>query len=212
MEDLEQVEKEEQVVSENEETESKEEGKGSKFFKELIIYALIFVFIVVITPRYIWAKAVVDGSSMETTLHNEDILIQEKVSYYFKQPSRYDVVILKHHALHIEDEIEEDEDSYWVKRIIGLPGETIQIKEDGIYINNEKLEDENYGNAEIDYYGIAEEPYEIPEGEYFVMGDNRIDIESYDSRYEEIGTIKRDDIIGRVLLRVYPFASFRIIQ
>lgn len=189
---------------------SREEQKKNKLkkirsiFFECMVYVLIFVFFVIISPRYIWAKAIVEGDSMESTLQNEDILIQEKINYRFNEPARYDIVVFKSTVSGKEE--------YWVKRIIGLPGETVQIIEGDIYIDGENLGERAKGTGEISYYGIAEEPYKIPKGEYFVMGDNRVGNESWDSRYEEVGTIKKEQIVGHVIARIYPLNKFGFIK
>lgn len=195
--------------SDNKEDKTAEEKKDRSkkirgIFFECMTYVLIFVFFVIISPKYIWAKAIVDGESMEATLQNEDILIQEKVKYHFSEPSRYDVVVFKSSV--------SGEDEFWVKRIIGLPGETIQIIDDDIYIDGEKLGERSKGTGDISYYGVAEEPYKIPEGEYFVMGDNRDGDKSWDSRYEEVGTIKKEQIVGHVIARIYPLKKFGLIK
>lgn len=190
-------------LSEEEQRKNKSKKVRSIFF-ECIIYVLIFVFFVIISPRYIWAKAIVDGDSMENTLQNEDILIQEKVNYHFRKPARYDIVVFK-------STVTENEE-FWVKRIIGLPGETVQIIDGDIYINGENLGEKAKGTGEISYYGVAEEPFTVPEGEYFVMGDNRVGSESWDSRYEEVGTIKKEQIVGHVIARIYPLNKFGLIK
>ena len=94
---------------------------------------------------------------------------------------------------------------FYVKRIIGLPGETVQIVDDTIYINGEPLE-ENYGKDPIRNPGVAAEPFTLDDDEYFVLGDNRE--VSQDSRYEEVGNIKRDKIVGKAWLRIYPISKF----
>jgi signal peptidase I len=100
--------------------------------------------------------------------------------------------------------------TYYIKRIIGLPGETVYIDYDGnIFINGVKL-DEHYGLARISNPGIAAEPLTLGEDEYFVMGDNRND--SMDSRYEDVGNIKRDELVGKAWLRIYPFDSFGTVK
>lgn len=194
---------EEQPDNQEEKKKSKKKKIKSIFF-ECITYVLIFVFFVIISPRYIWAKAIVDGHSMEATLQDKDILIQEKISYRFKEPSRYDVIVFRSSVT--------DDEEYWVKRIIGLPGETIQIINGDIYIDGKDLGEKAKGTGEITYYGIAEEPYTIPNDEYFVMGDNRKGGESWDSRYEEVGPIKKSQIVGHVIARIYPLDKFGLIK
>ena len=100
-----------------------------------------------------------------------------------------------------------DSEEYYVKRVIGLPGETIQIRGTSIYINDELL-DENYGKDPITFSGIASEPLTLGEDEFFLMGDNRS--ESYDSRYSDIGPITSEKLAGRVVFRVYPFNKIGI--
>ena len=106
----------------------------------------------------------------------------------------------------------EVDNTYYIKRIIGLPGETVQIMDDGsIYINGEKLE-ENYGMEVIkpETIGRAAEPIELGDDEYFVMGDNRNN--SSDSRTDMVGNIKRENIIGKAWLRIWPVSDFGILQ
>ena len=171
----------------------------SKLKTALKVFAIL-LFIMVFVDKYIGEGSMVNGRSMQNTLHQGDILLQEKVSYQFKEPERYDVVVLKHHAISSEDQ-----DGLWVKRVIGLPGETLQILDGEVYVNGKKMQDDIYGNVKIEMAGIASEPITIPEDEYFVMGDNRMGMESWDSRYEEISTIKREDIKAKVLVTIYPF-------
>jgi signal peptidase I len=125
----------------------------------------------------------------------------EKVSYHFTNPERFDVVVF------YPDE--EDRTEYYVKRVIGLPGETIQIIGDNIYINDELLE-ENYGKQEIVYSGIAALPLVLGEDEYFLMGDNRY--VSFDSRYEEVGPVEKNQIAGKALVRIWPINKIGTFQ
>ncbi|MDD6208656.1 MAG: signal peptidase I [Clostridiales bacterium] len=166
--------------------------------KELVIYGLILVLGLVVIPKYVFARNIVNGESMENTLNNQDWLIRERVSYYFGDPKRFDMIIFISPATGEE----------WVKRVIALPGETIQIIDGTVFIDGKELTEDVYGNALIDISGVANEPYTVPEGCYFVMGDNRKDEESWDSRYEEVGCIPKENILGKVVLRIYPFDSF----
>jgi signal peptidase I len=134
------------------------------------------------------------GVSMETTLNDSDKVIINKFSYRFTDPKRFDVIVFKQSG---------KEHSYYdIKRIYGLPGETLQIKEGLIYINGEVIEDKI--NAEpMANYGLADEEIILEENEYFVLGDNRNNSE--DSRFASIGNIRKDEIVGEAFIRVKPF-------
>ena len=167
---------------------------------KLGVYVAIVVICLFFVPKYVVQRTKVDGTSMENTLMDKDNLIVEKVSYRFSDPKRFDIIVFFPFGRENEE--------YYVKSIIGLPGETIQIVGDDIYINGELLQ-ENYGKDPMTYAGIAEEPVVLGEDEYFVLGDNRSI--SKDSRYDEVGPVKRDSIEGRVVLRIYPLESFGLI-
>ena len=138
---------------------------------------------------------------MEPMLTNGDNLIVDKISYRFQDPERYDIIVFP---------FKYEEKTYYIKRIIGLPGETVQIDDAGnIYIDGELLE-ESYGKEVINDSGRASEPITLQDDEYFVLGDNRND--SSDSRVESVGNIKRDDIIGRAWVRIYPFDSIGVLK
>lgn len=192
-----------QEIEEKVETEEKEKRKNKikGFFSELIIYALILVACVTIIPNYVLQRTIVSGHSMENTLQDGDNLLVEKVSYHFTQPKRFDIVMFYPYGKEAKE--------YYVKRVIGLPGETIQIKGADIYINGKTLE-EHYGKDPIDYSGIAENPLTLGEDEYFLMGDNRE--VSLDSRYEEVGPVHKNLISGRALIRIWPFSEFGSVE
>ena len=157
------------------------------------IYILVVLVITFLIVKYVAVRTEVIGPSMEPTLHSEDNLIVEKVSYRFHEPERFDVIVFPFRYA---------ERTYYIKRIIGLPGVTIQIDEDGnIYINGEVLK-ENYGKEVIKNPGLASEPILLGQNEYFVLGDNRND--SADSRDPSVGNIYRKDIIGRAWIRFWP--------
>ncbi|BCJ94820.1 hypothetical protein acsn021_23890 [Anaerocolumna cellulosilytica] len=168
---------------------------------DILIYAAIIYSCLYLIPTYVIQRTVVDGPSMENTLHNEEQLMVEKVSYHFDALGRFDIIVFYPYGRKMEE--------YYVKRIIGLPGETIQIIDSDIYINGEVL-NENYGKDPITYAGIAAEPLTLGEDEYFVMGDNRE--VSFDSRYEEVGVVNKRNIGGKALLRIWPFAKFGLID
>ena len=157
-----------------------------------VIFALTFLFITFVAQR-----TEVSGSSMEPTLQDGDSLVVDKVSYRFSDPSRYDIVIFPYQY---------GNNQYFIKRVIGLPGETVRIDENGnIYINGSKLS-EGYGAEVISDPGRAFEGVTLGEDEYFVMGDNRN--HSMDSRDISVGNIHKKKILGKAFIRVYPFSKF----
>lgn len=175
-----------------------------KFLKEALetsIYLLVVLVISLLVVTFVGQRTVVDGESMEETLYDGDNLIVDKISYRFHEPERFDVIVFPFHY---------DTKMYYVKRIIGLPGETVYIDNDGkIYINGEILE-EDYGKEVILSPGRAGEEITLMDDEYFVLGDNRNN--SSDSRDFMVGNIKRDEIIGRAWLRIYPFNKIGFVK
>jgi signal peptidase I len=181
-----------------------ERGKRGKTVRESVSFILYLIVIVVLTflmIRYVGQRTRVDGSSMENTLTNGDNLIVDKISYRFHEPERFDIIVFPYQY---------KEDTYFIKRIIGMPGETVQITDKGeILINGEELV-ESYGREVIKDPGLASDPITLGEDEYFVMGDNRN--YSKDSRFPDVGNIKRADIIGKAWLRIYPFDKIGFIR
>lgn len=169
---------------------------------DVITYIGIAFFLVAILIQFVVQRDVVEGESMMNTLQDEDNILVDKLTYQFSDPQRFDVVLFPYG--------EGDEELCFIKRVIGLPGETVQISRSGdIFIDGEFLE-EYYGFEDIqqDKRYLAADGYTLQEDEYFVMGDNRNN--SYDSR--QIGGIKREDIIGRAVFRIYPFKSLGFIK
>ena len=161
-----------------------------KFLKEIYPY-LIIILVVALIRLFIATPVRVDGASMHSTLSNGDILVLNKLNKSYK---RFDIVVIKY------------EKSKLVKRIIGLPGETIDYKDNNLYINGEIIDDvavSRTGDFTLkELYNIEK----IPDGCYFVMGDNRGN--SSDSRDYRIGLIKKSDIIGTTSIRLFPFNKF----
>ena len=178
----------------------------NRIMRELLntaIYLLCVLGAVWLVITFVGQRTEVEGASMENTLHNGDNLIVDKLSYRFHDPERFDIIVFP---------FQFQDNTYYLKRIIGLPGETVQIMDDGsIYINGEKLE-ENYGMEVIkpETIGRAAEPIELGDDEYFVMGDNRNN--SSDSRTDMVGNIKRENIIGKAWLRIWPVSDFGVLQ
>ena len=174
----------------------KKEDKEINIVKDLLflcMYILIVIGICWAVLTYVGQRTEVSGESMSNTLHSGDTLWIDKLEYEFGSPKRFDVVVFPY---------EEEDDTFYIKRIIGLPGETVYIDEEGtIYINDEPLEGDKYGREPIaeDKRGVASEEVTLGDDEYFVLGDNRNN--SRDSRFEDVGNIHKDVIIGRAVFR-----------
>lgn len=174
--------------------QSQMKSSWKKTLKEMMFCTILAMAVFFVVKTYIGEGVIVKGESMEGTLNNDDRLITEKITTQFGELERFDIVIFDPHN---------DKDKYWIKRIIGLPGETVQVIGENIYINGELLE-ENYGKEPIDEAGLVEEPYTLADDEYFVMGDNRRN--STDSRV--IGPVKKADIAGRAFFCLWPLDEF----
>ncbi len=165
----------------------------------LVLYLLAVFAITFFILHFVGQRTEVSGSSMELTLSDGDNLIMDKLTYHFRDPARFEIVVFPVSS-----------DTYYIKRVIGLPGETVRIDEDGnIYINGSLLE-EDYGIARMEDPGRAVEPIKLGAGEYFVLGDNRN--ASLDSRFAEVGNIQREQITGRAWLRIYPFNEITFLK
>ena len=159
----------------------------------LLLYIILIFGAAYMFGHFVVGQVEVDGPSMNDTLQDGDRLLMNKFSYRFKQLDRYQIVVFKYAY---------DTDTDYIKRVIGLPGETVQIDDDGnIYIDGKLLE-ENYGKEVIEDPGMAEDEITLGKDEYFVMGDNRNN--SSDSRDPDVGPVSKDQIKGTAWLRLTP--------
>lgn len=179
----------------------------NKVLKELFstgLYLLVVLLMTYLFITFVGQRTEVDGESMMTTLNNGDNLIVDKITYRFKDPQRFDIIVFPPRC---------EPDVFYIKRIIGMPGETIRIDEKGnIYINDELLS-ESYGREIISPECVGDTAWEnltLGDDEYFVMGDNRNN--SKDSRYKVVGNIKRSEIVGKAWLRIWPLSDFGILK
>lgn len=164
------------------------------FFWEIVKIVIIALLIVVPIRYFVFQPFIVKGQSMMPTFENNDYLIVDEISYRFREPQRGEVVVFKY---------PQNPSTRYIKRIIGLPGETVEIKENRVIISGQVLDESSYlseGNFTQDK-GFRK--ITLMENEYFVLGDNRF--HSSDSRLW--GPLPREDIIGRVFLRAWPFAA-----
>lgn len=172
---------------------------GVRILLDYIIPLAIAVVLAFLFVRFVAVRSVVEGHSMETTLSDGNNLIVEKVSYYFRDPERFEVVVFR---------LKEDPDTNYIKRVIGLPGELVEIREGLVYINGVQLEDDHYCPELIkDSKGkpMNREAVLVQEGTFYVLGDNRNN--SRDSR--AIGTVTKSQIIGRAIFRFWPLNQMK---
>lgn len=160
-----------------------------KFIEETYPYLIILV-IVILIKQFIVSPIQVNGDSMYDTLHNNDIMILNKLAYKFNDIERFDIVVINY------------EGRYLIKRIIGLPGDKIKIYGNKLYINDEYVEEPYLNSSTItENYEL---PNVIPHDYYFVLGDNR-DV-SLDSR--SLGLFSKKQIEGKASLTIFPFGRF----
>ena len=166
-----------------------------------IVYILIIIGLTYLIITFVGQRTRVSGSSMETTLSDGDNLIVDKLSYRFREPKRFDIIVFPY---------QHEENTFYIKRIIGLPGETVQVADGYVYVDGEQLTSDVYGAEVMDSPGIAAEPIELGEDEYFVLGDDRN--HSSDSRDPSVGVLKRENLIGKAWVRIYPFDKMGVIR
>lgn len=160
---------------------------------EFLIHLIVVLALTFIIVNYVGQRTVVVGQSMYSTLEDGDQLIVDKLSYRFRKPERFEVIVFRYLY---------QENTYYIKRVIGLPGETVQIMDGKIYIDGKLLE-EDFGYETIHDGKRAENPITLGPDEYFVLGDNRNG--SSDSRDPAVGNVSRGQIIGRAFVRIWPF-------
>ncbi len=182
------------------------EQEGSVKRKErgwlsLIIYVIIALFIAIVIRTFLIQNVQVEGPSMQDTLHTDDGLLVEKVSYRLHGPRLYDIIVFRAY--------EGNKDTYYIKRVIGTPGDFVEIKEGQVFINGSALDDPQ-GEEYLYDAGIAKDGILLGEDEYFVLGDNRY--RSTDSRSSAVGLVKKDSIIGRAFFRIWPLNKIGVID
>ena len=165
-------------------------------YLKMIIFVVVFVLIM---NNFIIVNALIPSESMEDTIMTGDRIFGNRLSYLVSEPERGDIIIFKY---------PDDEKQLFIKRVIGLPGDMVDIRIGKVYINNSEIPlDEPYlPESMIGGYG----PYEVPEGNYFVMGDNRN--RSKDSRLWDNKYVRKDQIEGKATFRYFPFNTMGTIK
>ena len=163
--------------------------------KEFLPYIIVIVIVLVI-KTYFFSTVVVSGDSMKNTLLDNDFMILDKISYRTQDIKRFDIVVIQ------------TEKTKLIKRIIGLPGEMIEYKDNQLYVNGEMVDDPYGDGTTYDFSLLDLGIVEIPENQYFVLGDNRE--ESLDSRL--IGLIDRENVLGHATFILFPFSRFGFVE
>lgn len=186
----------------------RKKDKKTSFGRELLstlMYIAVISTIFFFVERYFYAPVMVDGDSMETTLSDGDYLLLNKYS----DIERYDVVVFP--------PPDEDDDTLYIKRVIGLPGDRIEFNGDTLILNGQEIDETYLDHSESEGILYTSGSYSlltllgeetVPEGHFFVLGDNRLN--SRDSR--SFGFIEKDVILGKVSLRYWPFEDFGMVE
>jgi len=143
-------------------------------------------------------QVVVTGQSMVPLLDSGDVVLVNRLAYDLGKPDRMDVVVF-----------EREDNKANVKRVIGIPGDAVQIRDGILYVNDERVDGAD-GLDQVSLAGLAEKPVELGEKEYFLLGDNRDSSE--DSRFANVGNVKEEQIMGKVWLRLFPFIDVKLIR
>lgn len=174
------------------------------FVFELIKIVVISLVIIIPIRYFLIQPFYVKGASMEPNFYDKEYLIIDEISYRFEEPIRGDIIVFRYPI---------NPQEYFIKRVIGLPGEKIEIKNGSVYIYNEEFPDgfaleENYLASDIKTYGMSNDNVKLGDNEFFVMGDNRNS--SKDSR--SFGPVNRSYLIGKVLFRGWPFNRITLFE
>ncbi len=168
-----------------------------EYLEALVIAVVLALFII----TFIAQSFLVQGSSMVPTLQDGERLLVDKLTWRFREPKRGEVVVFKYPS---------DTRRKFIKRIIGVPGDQVLIKQGYVYVNGEKLEESYINGPTFGAIYRDSGPVEVPQGRYFVLGDNRTN--SDDSRYEDVGLVERKLLVGRALFRYWPLTEIGVMQ
>lgn len=203
---------EENILDEEQDLDNEIPQKMPKQFKDyikdlcsLLFSILIAYLLAIIVITFIGTFSIVNGKSMENTLYHGEHLWIDKLSYIFSKPERFDIVIFPHLN-------SDNKEVFYIKRIIGLPGESIKIDSSGNILIDGKVLEEDFGKEAItsDKLGRANKEILLGADEYFVLGDNRN--HSGDSRYSDVGNVLGKEIVGKAVLKVWPLNKFSTIK
>lgn len=176
-------------------------SEDSNKLRQIISWVVDIIVVIAFAWFLVYAygtQIVIAGNSMLPVLSSEDVVLMDRLAYDFGDPSRFDIVVFQR-----------EDQKMNVKRVIGMPGETVQINNGEILIDGEKLKEPS-GTDRISLAGLAEQPVKLGEDEYFLLGDNRDSSE--DSRFANTGNISRSQIQGKVWFRILPIMKLELIR
>jgi signal peptidase I len=181
-------------------SEQPPQDTGGSFVKSLLVDILIAA-VLAGCVLYFIRPTIVKQTSMEDTLHENDYMIMARQAYKRKGPERGDIIVFRSELINEEN----GSHKLLIKRVIGLPGDEISIKDNQLYINGEAYKEDYLKDGYTPAFEVPAEgeTYTVPEDSYFCMGDNRVG--SVDSRRREVGCPVSDQIVGKVIVRLYPF-------
>lgn len=177
----------------------KKVDSSALFVLKMGVSFLLVLVVCYLLVTYVFRRSVVHNVSMQETLHDGDNIIMDELSYNVGEPKRFDVICFKSYK----------EKELLIKRVIGLPGETVRIEDGTIYINDKQIKDKA-GLTKIENPGLAAKDITLDDDEYFVVGDNRD--ESIDSRFEDVGNVRRKEILGKAVAVFWPLNRVKIIK
>ena len=169
---------------------------GMYAIQVIITVALAFLFV-----YYFGMRTRVIGNSMMPQFDDGEQILTNKFVYVFGDPKPNDVIVFLPNG--------NTKSHYYIKRVVGVPGDKVQIREGILYVNGTRFE-EKIDVSSMEYAGLAENVVELGKDEFFVLGDNRNSSE--DSRYANIGIVKKEYIVGKCWLRIYPIKKFKYIR
>lgn len=177
---------------------------NTDILKEIVVWAVeiaLTVAVTVIVVSLFGFRISVVGSSMSPTLENGETILVNRFVYHLFDPKPNDLVVFLPNG--------NEKSHFYIKRVVAVPGDTVQVKEGEIYVNGFPVQEEASGSG-VENGLLAEEEITIGEDEYFVMGDNRSNSE--DSRYASIGNVKKEYIVGEAWMVAYPWKNLRLIE
>jgi len=184
--------------------EAKQEAESSlgREIWDYVKLIAIAVVVMIVLQSFVIVNAKIPSASMETTIMTGDNIFGNRLVYKFSDPQRYDIIIFKY---------PDDESKLFIKRVIGLPGDTIDIHDGDVYVNGSEipLEDSFCAEPDSTVGGNLTYPITVPEDSYFCLGDNRV--YSKDSRYWENPFVRRDKILGKAFFRYWPLNKMKVI-